>query len=141
MQIARRRRPMQGVVPTATMADIAFLLIIFFMITTAFTLDRTPLDLPETREQDQAAQDAAVIVITPDDRFLFTAGEVDSQPVAGLEELSERIGAVTAVNMLHPFSVKADRLVRYRTIDAVLEVLRANGAQNVTLLSRGAADQ
>jgi biopolymer transport protein ExbD len=33
--------------------------------------------------------------------------------------------------------VKADRTVQYRVIDAVLEQLRAAGAENVTLLSRG----
>ena len=51
-------------IPTATMADIAFLLIIFFMVTTAFTLDHTPMELPETEQQQQTIKGSAVISIT-----------------------------------------------------------------------------
>jgi biopolymer transport protein ExbD len=36
---------------------------------------------------------------------------------------------------MHPFVVKADRRVRYRVIDGVLERLRLAGAENVALLS------
>jgi biopolymer transport protein ExbD len=135
LQIQRRRRPFQAVIPTAMMADIAFLLIIFFMITTVFTLDRTALDLPQTREQQEAGRDAAIIVITPEETFRFSAGEEDTEPVESIEMLSIGIRAVTASNTFHPFTVKADRNVRYRTIDAVLEQLRLAGAQNITLLS------
>jgi biopolymer transport protein ExbD len=119
------------------MADIAFLLIIFFMVTTAYSLDRTALELPQTAEQQQAPKGAALIVITADEQFLFSAGEEDSRPLGNVDELSASIRSVTGSNRLHPFTVKADRAVKYRVIDAVLEQLRAAGAENVTLLSRG----
>ena len=45
--------------------------------------------------------------------------------------------SVTSANRLHPFLIKADRRVKYRVIDQVLEQLRSAGADNVTLLSRG----
>ena len=38
----------KAVVPTASMADIAFLLIIFFMLTTSFSPERTSVKLPES---------------------------------------------------------------------------------------------
>jgi biopolymer transport protein ExbD len=141
MHLARSRRPLVPAIPTATMADIAFLLIIFFMVTTAYSLDRTALDLPQTREQQQAAKGAALVVITADDTFRFSPGEQDAQTVNGLEELANAIRQVTAQNRLHPFSIKADRHVKYRTIDAVLEQLRQAGAGNITLLSRGEDSQ
>jgi len=137
MHVSRTRERFQSAIPTASMADIAFLLVIFFMITTAFSVDRTALELPQTAEQQQAPKNAAVIVITADERFLFSAGEEDTQPVGGVEELAAAIGRVTASNRLHPFSIKADRTVKYRVIDGVLEQLRVAGAENVTLLSRG----
>ena len=137
MHLSRSRQSFGSVIPTATMADIAFLLIIFFMVTTAYSLDRTSLELPQTEEQQQAPKGAALIVITPDERVLFSAGESDTQPIGGLENLPAAIRGVTASNRLHPFTVKADRAVKYRVIDAVLEQLRAAGAENVTLLSRG----
>lgn len=36
MRLKRSKRTLAAVIPTATMADIAFLLIIFFMVTTAY---------------------------------------------------------------------------------------------------------
>jgi len=137
MHVSRSRQLFGSVIPTATMADIAFLLIIFFMVTTAYSLDRTSLELPETAEQQQAPKGAALIVITADESLLFSAGEQDAEPLGGIDDLAAAIGAVTASNRLHPFTVKADRTVQYRVIDAVLEQLRAAGAENVTLLSRG----
>ncbi len=139
MQLRRRAPVLTPAIPTATMADIAFLLIIFFMVTTAYSLDRTPMDLPSTQEQQQSAKGAAVIAITADDQMRFSAGEEDTQPVGGLDELTARVRAVTARNKLHPFTIKADRRTKYRTIDAVLEQLRTAGAENVTLLSQSEA--
>jgi len=137
MRIPRQKRGLAPVIPTASMADIAFLLIIFFMVTTAYSLDRTPMELPETEEQDQAQKGAAIIAITEDEVFRFSAGEADTQVVDGIDGLGAQIRAVTTGNSLHPFLVKADRRVKYRVIDQVLEQLRAAGAENVTLLSRG----
>jgi biopolymer transport protein ExbD len=141
MRLKRRRSALAGVIPTATMADIAFLLIIFFMVTTAYSLDRTPLELPQTAEQQQAPKGAALIVIAPDDSFRFSAGEEDARPVESIDALAAAIGQVTAANRLQPFTIKADRSVKYRTIDVVLERLRQAGAENITLLSRGETGQ
>ena len=137
MRVHRRERPLTAVIPTASMADIAFLLIVFFMVTTAYSLDRTQMELPATAEQDQTAKGAAIISITEDGTFRFSAGEEDTVPVDGIEGLSAAMRQVTAANRLHPFVIKADRRVKYRVIDDVLERLRMAGAENVTLLSRG----
>ena len=139
MHLKRPARVSSAAIPTASMADIAFLLIIFFMVTTAYSLDRTPMELPSTVEQEQSAKGAAIIAITADDRIRFSAGEEDTAPVDGLEALTARIRGVAAGNRMHPFSIKADRTVKYRTIDAVLERLRDAGAENVTLLSQSEA--
>ena len=137
MRIRRSERPLQAVIPTASMADIAFLLIIFFMVTTAYSLDRTPMELPHTQEQQQTSKGAAIIAITEDGVFRFSAGEEDTSPVDGLTGLTTAIRQVTATNRLHQFVIKADRRVKYRVIDEVLEQLRLAGAENVALLSRG----
>jgi biopolymer transport protein ExbD len=137
VHIRRSERPLQAVIPTASMADIAFLLIIFFMVTTAYSLDRTPMELPQTREQQQTSKGAAIIAITEDGSFHFSEGEADTRPVNGIDELTSVVQGVTAANRLHQFVIKADRRVKYRVIDEVLERLRLAGAENVALLSRG----
>lgn len=137
MHLKRPARVSSAAIPTASMADIAFLLIIFFMVTTAFSLDRTPMELPETDQQEQTAKGAAIISITEDETFRFSAGQEDARVVDGIGGLAEAIRGVTAANRLHPFIIKADRRVKYRVIDQVLEQLRSAGAEDVTLLSRG----
>jgi biopolymer transport protein ExbD len=137
MRLKRSKRSLVAAIPTASMADIAFLLIIFFMVTTAFSLDRTPMELPETEQQEQTAKGAAIISITEDETYRFSQGTEDAQLVDGIGGLAGAIRAVTAANRLHPFIIKADRRVKYRVIDQVLEQLRSAGAEDVTLLSRG----
>jgi biopolymer transport protein ExbD len=141
MRLQRSKRSLVPVIPTASMADIAFLLIIFFMVTTAFTLDRTPMELPETEQQEQTAKGSAVISITADEIYRFSEGKEEVRPVDGIGGLAEAIRSVTVANRLQPFVIKADRRVKYRVIDQVLEQLRAAGAENVTLLSRGEGTQ
>lgn len=136
MHLPRSARRFGAVIPTASMADIAFLLIIFFMVTTAYSLDRTAMELPETRRQEQVEKGAAIIAIARDGRLRFSAGNEDTHAVGDSQALAAEIRAVAASNSLHPFSIKADREVLYRVIDEVLEELRASGARNVTLLSR-----
>jgi biopolymer transport protein ExbD len=136
MRLRRSKKSLVAVIPTASMADIAFLLIIFFMVTTAYSLDRTPMELPHTEAQEQTAKGAAVISIAEDGTFRFSAGEEDTTVVDGIGGLATAIRGVTATNRLHPFTIKADRRVKYRVIDQVLEQLRSAGAENVTLLSR-----
>ena len=137
MHIRRSKRSLAAVIPTASMADIAFLLIIFFMVTTAYSLDRTAMELPQTEQQEQTAKGAAIISITADETFRFSEGQEDVRLVDGIGGLAIAIRGVTAANRLHPFVIKADRRVKYRVIDQVLEQLRSAGAENVTLLSRG----
>ena len=137
MRLQRPRRSLTPAIPTASMADIAFLLIIFFMVTTAYSLDRTPMELPHTQQQEQTQKGAAIISITADDVVRFSAGEEDARVVEGLDALAMEIRQVTAANRMHPFLIKADRRVKYGVIDRVLEHLRSAGAENVTLLSRG----
>jgi biopolymer transport protein ExbD len=136
MRIPRSRLALQPAIPTATMADIAFLLIIFFMVTTAYSLDRTPMELPQTREQQQVPKGAAIISVTRDGAMRFSAGEEDTNPIADMQQLADSIQRVTAANSLHPFVIKADRDVRYGIIDEVLEHLRLARAENVSLLSQ-----
>jgi biopolymer transport protein ExbD len=137
VRLQRSRASLAAVIPTASMADIAFLLIIFFMVTKAYSLDRTQMELPQTEQQEQTAKGAAIIAISADETFRFSEGKEDTHLVDGIGGLAEAIRAVTAANRLHPFVIKADRRVKYRVIDQVLEQLRSAGAEDVTLLSRG----
>ena len=123
-------------IPTATMADIAFLLIIFFMVTTAYSLDRTAVALPSTVEQTPVSREAAVVVVQRDGSIRFSAGEAPTEVVASPEALTAAIHGVVSADVGRQFVIKADREARYRVVDGILELLRQAGARNVALLTR-----
>ena len=53
-----------AVIPTASMADIAFLLIVFFMVTITFEKDKTQVALPKTDLRYEIPKETAYISIT-----------------------------------------------------------------------------
>ena len=63
MRLQARSTQNQGI-PTASMADIAFLLIIFFMVTINFEVDKTQVYLPKTEIRLEIPKKAAYISIT-----------------------------------------------------------------------------
>ncbi len=123
------------IVPTASMADIAFLLIIFFMLTTSFSPDRTSVELPDSIKRNEVTKDPAIVAITLDGTVLFSDGERDSEVVANMQELRAQIDQVLKQIPAKEFVVKADRGVLYKHIDQVLDELRGAGARNIGLLT------
>ena len=69
-------------IPTASMADIAFLLIVFFMVTITFEKDKTQVALPKTELRFEVPKEAAYISVTDSGQIRVTNGEEMSVPVA-----------------------------------------------------------
>lgn len=136
MKLREQVVPIRPAVPTASMADIAFLLIIFFMLTTSFSPDRTSVQLPDSLIRTDVAKEAAIIAVTADGVIVFTSGEEPSRPLSGPEELGALVREIVNLVPGKEFVVKADRTARYEWIDGVLDALRNNGARRIGLLTR-----
>ena len=65
--IRGRERKDAAAIFTASMADIVFLLIVFFVLTYKVEVDRTKMDLPDTWMRIKVPEKAAVISIAPPD--------------------------------------------------------------------------
>ena len=130
-----RKRQIQPYIPTASMADIAFLLIIFFMVTTTFQVDKTDVKLPVTEIRSKVDQKAAFITLTTDGIIKFSDGESESHLVEELPYLAGEIQALTSINSWHQFVIKADRDVPYQRIDKVMQILRDSQAVKIYYLS------
>lgn len=134
MRLYREKR-LTATVPTASMADIAFLLIIFFMLTTSFSPVKTSVDLPESVERAEVDQNAAIVAVTTQNELVFSDGESPGFNVNTAAELAPHIRAVVQATPNKQFIVRADRACRYSAVDAVLDQLRRNGARNIGLLT------
>jgi biopolymer transport protein ExbD len=124
----------EAYLPTASMADIAFLLIVFFMVTTTITVDRTAVNLPTSLERVEVPKDAAVIAIEEDGMIHFSDGEEDSR-VINAQDILPSAAFIMSKNSLKFFLIKADGEAEYRYIDQVMEQLRQASVRNIAMLT------
>ncbi|MCS6817624.1 MAG: biopolymer transporter ExbD [Blastocatellia bacterium] len=136
LQLRKRIHRIAPTVPTASMADIAFLLIIFFLVTTVFTTDQTVVDLPTSVNREDVYRNSALITITVDRVIKVTDGE-HSETVQSIEQLDRFIADVLRRTPDRPFVVKADRAVPYQLVEFALERLRLSRARTVYFLTEG----
>jgi len=125
-----------AVIPTASMADIAFLLIIFFMLTMTFEVDKTRVTLPETVVRMEIPKKAAYISVNEAGQIKVSSGDELSVPVASSEDVLSFAAGVVATNPSKEFVIKADEDVPYRTVDGIIDALKRANVEVIYLLSR-----
>lgn len=130
-----RKQGTRSTIPTASMADIAFLLIIFFMVTTSFSPVKTPVDLPDSVVRTDVEQNAAIVAITVDGILVFSDGESPGFELTAAKELGPYVQSIVELIPSKQFIIKADREVQYLMVDRVLEQLRNHGARSIGLLT------
>jgi biopolymer transport protein ExbD len=128
-------RKFEGSIPTASMADIAFLLIIFFMLTLTFEVDKTQVVLPKTTVRLEVPKKAAYVSIDEGGRIKVSSGEEISASVPGAEDVLSFAAGVIAQEPTKEFVVKADENVPYRDVDAVIDALKRAKVKLIYLLS------
>lgn len=133
--IRYRTRKISAVIPTASMADIAFLMITFFMYTTSFSVDRTTVNLPESVVRQLVEKDAAIIAVTDRGEIKISDGLRESAPVGSLAELETTVKEIVRDVPGRQFIIKCDKNAEYRVFNRIYEVLMENNVQNVALLT------
>ena len=117
-------------IPTSSLADIAFLLLIFFMVTTVFQSDKNrPIDWAQAaaaEKIDEKVKNILNIWMEQDGTIWINDSEL------ALDEVSARVGPLYASSERHlVISVRADRDTPYRFIDAIQKELVAAGVVRV----------
>lgn len=140
----KRQSPVAAIIPTASMADIAFLLIIFFMVITGVEVDRTRVELPLAKIREEAEKGAAVVVLAKikdsatgieDLVYKFSDGKNQSHTVGGPSDIGLEATRLTYVDPTMQFVLKADGTVAYEKVDELLDTMRKGGVQKVLLLT------
>ena len=108
-------------IPTSSMADIAFLLIIYFMVTTSFSATRgLDFGLPKDDQQTPEIQkeEAVHIQVQPGGVLM-----VDNKPMR-LEQVLEYLKPKLTNNPMKPVIIQTDPQAHYGNMVTVLDELR-----------------
>jgi biopolymer transport protein ExbD len=132
----RASKTQDAVIPTASMADVAFLLIIFFLVTFQIEVDKTQVELPKTDIRLEVPEDSAYVSVTESGFIRVSSGDEISVQVPSAEEVFSMASSVVAQNPTKAFVLKADRNVPYRAVDEVIDALKRANVRNVYLLSQ-----
>lgn len=134
MRLSARQRPSANI-PTASMADIVFLLIIFFVLTFNMDVDKAQVTLPKTNLRFEIPKKAAVVSVTEAGQIRVSGGEETSTTVNGYEDVLAFAAEQVARNAEKPFVLKADGKVPYQTVDRIMDSLKQARVQVIYLLS------
>lgn len=116
------------------MADIAFLLIVFFMVTITFEKDKTQVVLPRTDLRYEIPKEAAYISVTDNRQIRVTDGEEMSVPV-GQEDVVSFAANLVSRFPGRPVVLKADANVPYEQVDKIIDSLKQAKVELIYLLS------
>ena len=131
----KKKQGVSDEIPTSSMADIAFLLLIFFLVTTTFPKDKgLAIVLPEQGEEAQVSQRNILhLIVQPNGIVDVKRGEATQiqqmrpQEIEGLwrQEVTANPNIIAAVKT-HPDAA-------YRYMIDVLDALHAANAERISL--------
>ena len=139
MLIEKKSR-VESEIPSASMADIAFLLLIFFLTTTVFNEEKgLELLLPEAKaEEIQVSQKNMLHIIVQDNGMVvLRKGKNPEEAPISVDGLAERMRQEIAMNPLIIAAVKTVPEARYYHMIAVLDELRDAEAGKISLQMYG----
>jgi biopolymer transport protein ExbD len=122
-------------IPSSSLADIAFLLLIFFMVTTVFQADRDrPIEWPEAEaaEKIDEKQKNILNIWMEGDGSIF----INDQPYA-MEQVSQVVAPLYAdSDRALVISIRGDRDVPYLYMDLIQKELVAAGVVRVVFAAQ-----
>ena len=136
MAMLQRKSRVSDEIPTASMADIAFLLLIFFLTTTVFEEEKgLPIVLPEAAaEQVEVSQKNIIhFLIQEDGRVVIRRGESTAEQVVAFNQIEGIMRQEIASNPDIIAGVKTAPDAPYRHMINVLDELQKAAAQRISL--------
>ena len=126
----KRKSKVASEIPDSSLADVAFLLLIFFMVSTTFRRE-SPRDIvqPEaeaTQPVDEKRKNVLHLWVDPDGSVFINDARV---PLEGISPLVRQAYIETDQRLV--VAIRADRTVPYGNINQITEALRDGGALRV----------
>ncbi len=130
----RRKSGAESAIPTASLADIAFLLLIFFMVTTVFRKEQKRniewVNAEATEKIDEKRKNILHVWVERNGDIYINDQLIEVNSVAGV------VRPIYAENRELVVALRGDREVPYRRINDITAQLQAAGAVRVTFATR-----
>ena len=122
-------------IPSSSMADIAFLLLIFFLVTTTFPKDKgLAIVLPESEETVEVSQKNILhVIINPNGAVTIRRGESQQEQTVRPDDVEAIWRQDVAQNENLIAAVKTHPETAYRFMIDVLDALQSAGAERISL--------
>jgi biopolymer transport protein ExbD len=121
-----RRRVRRAIdIDITPLLDVMFMLIIFFVLTTAFVRGSLDIDLPKGDAPTSSSNEPVIITVDKDSSILWNGESVTLGSIAPRVEY--------AVSRGSSIFIEGDRAARYGSVAELLAVLRGLGVKNVSL--------
>ncbi|TGL44385.1 biopolymer transporter ExbD [Leptospira congkakensis] len=128
-----RRKRVAPSVPVSSMADIAFLLLVFFMVTSVLDSDPDlPINLPDVPGGEQLNKKIANLYLTADEKRTVYFNSVKMELNEAMSEIRAKLSTTPDLKVL----IHADQDLTYEELDSVFETLREIGALKVSLVTK-----
>ncbi len=125
----KKRRFRRGEIPTASMADIAFLLLIFFLVTTTIDMDKgLGIVLPAEGEEIEIKKDNILNCLINSSGNVLLGGE----PIK-TKDIGKEVRRKIAENQKLIISVKAHEKTKYSDYIAVIAQLKMANAKRISI--------
>jgi biopolymer transport protein ExbD len=127
--ILGKKRKDSAEIPTSSLADIAFLLLVFFLVTTTINTDKgISLALPPKGENVEVnRKNIANLLVRADGMVML-----DEEPI-DVKMISQRARQMLTENDLLIFSVKTDEQTKYDVYIDVLDELKQANAKRISI--------
>jgi len=120
-------------VPVSSMADIAFLLLVFFMVTSVLDTDPDiPIELPDVPGGEQLNKKVANLYLSADSKRTVYYNSIPKTMNEAMNEIRAKLMTTPDLKVL----VHADQNLRYEELDSTFELLKDIGALKVSLVTK-----
>ena len=127
----KRQQEMLATFSMASMTDVVFLLLVFFMVTSAFVFPTAlEIDLPQSSEQTPLKPTTRVFV-DAEGAYYLAAPDADAPVPVAADSLVLALSAIAPADSLGAVAVYADAEVAYGKVVEVLNIGAANAIKMV----------
>jgi len=125
----KKKLKIEANIPTTSIADIVFLLLVFFIVSTTFvTQPAINIKLPQAATKETQPTESIIVFLTKENKLF-----VNDQEVKGFEALQPMVKSKMIASRDKLVVIKADRDVVFGRVVKAMDIAKQAGAQKLAI--------